>query len=81
MATTIEAEDAFDLASRSRIASPTLLIAGGRDRFYDRSLIEQTAALIPSCHLSWHPARGHITVVSSPRAIAEVLGFIDHPRA
>jgi pimeloyl-ACP methyl ester carboxylesterase len=81
MATTIEAEDAFDLASRSPIASPTLLIAGGRDRFYDRSLIEETAALIPNCRLSWHPNRGHITVVSSPRALAEVLGFLGANRA
>ena len=60
MATTIEAEDTFDLANCPPIACPTLLVAGGRDRFYDRALIEETAALIPDCRLSWHPSsRAH----------------------
>jgi pimeloyl-ACP methyl ester carboxylesterase len=39
MATTIEAEDAFDLASsRSPIRAPTLILAGGEDRFYSPEL-------------------------------------------
>ncbi|HUA43676.1 MAG TPA: alpha/beta hydrolase [Solirubrobacteraceae bacterium] len=76
MATTIEAEDGFDLADCPTISRPTLLIAGGRDRFYDLAILEETAALIPGCRLSLHPRRGHITVTSSPRAIAEVLGFV-----
>ena len=79
MATTIEAEDSFDLAECPAIASPTLLIAGGRDRFYDLAILEETAALIPRCILSLHPRRGHITVTSSPRAIAEALQFLRVP--
>ena len=79
MATTIEAEDGFDLADCPTIASPTLLIAGGRDRFYDLAILEETAALIPGCRLSLYPRRGHITVTSSPRTIAEALGFLSEP--
>ena len=79
MATTIEAEDGFDLADCPTIASPTLLIAGGRDRFYDLAILKETAALIPGCRLSLHPRRGHITVTSSRRTIAEALGFLSEP--
>ena len=79
MATTIEAEDGFDLADCPDIASPTLLIAGGRDRFYGLDILEETAAQIRGCRLSLHPSRGHITVTSSPRTIAEALGFLSEP--
>ena len=58
MAITIDAEDSFDLAECPAIASPTLLIAGGRDRFYDLAILEETAALIPGCRLSLHPDAG-----------------------
>jgi pimeloyl-ACP methyl ester carboxylesterase len=77
MATTIEAEDAFDLAACPVLRSPTLLIAGGRDRFYEPELFHETVRLIPGCRLSLHPERGHVSVVSSPRTIAEALGFLN----
>jgi pimeloyl-ACP methyl ester carboxylesterase len=76
MATTIEAEDEFDLARLPQVQAPTLLVGGGRDRFYGRELFEETADLIPRCALKMHPKRGHITVVSDPRALAEVRGFL-----
>ncbi|HUA72472.1 MAG TPA: alpha/beta fold hydrolase [Solirubrobacteraceae bacterium] len=76
MATTIEAEDEFDLARCPTIRSRTLLIAGGRDRFYEPELFEETARLIPGCRLSLHPGRGHITVTATPRTVAEALGFL-----
>lgn len=78
MATTIEAEDEFDLARLPTVRAPTLLVGGGRDRFYDRSLFEQTAGLIPQCVLEMHPKRGHITVLSDPRAVAQIRGFLNH---
>jgi pimeloyl-ACP methyl ester carboxylesterase len=78
MATTMEAEDAFDLARLPAIAAPTLIIAGGRDRFYSRALFEETAALIPGSRLELFERRGHITVLSSPRALATGLGFLGH---
>jgi pimeloyl-ACP methyl ester carboxylesterase len=47
MATTIEAEDGFDLASCPvPIAAPTLIVAGRDDRFYSAALFRQTAQLI-----------------------------------
>ena len=76
MATTIEAEDGFDLAHCPTITSPSLLIAGGRDRFYDLAILEETAALIPGCRLSLQPRRGHITVTTNQRTIAEALRFL-----
>lgn len=78
MATTIEAEDEFDLARLPTVRAPTLLVGGGRDRFYDEELFEQTARLIPGCVLAIHPARGHITVLTDARAIAQIHGFLDH---
>jgi len=58
MATTIEAEDGFELADCPTIASPTLLIAGGRDRFYDLAIREETAALIPGAGCRCIPDAG-----------------------
>jgi pimeloyl-ACP methyl ester carboxylesterase len=79
MATTIEAEDAFDLARLPAVNAPALLVAGGRDRFYGTDLFAETARLIPDCRLELHPRRGHITVLASPRAVAQLRGFLDHP--
>ena len=78
MATTIEAEDEFDLARLPTVRAPTLLVGGGRDRFYDRGLFEETTRLIPGCVLEMHPKRGHITVLSDPRAVAQLRGFLNH---
>ena len=68
MATTIEAEDAFDLARcASPIAAPTLLVAGRDDRFYAPELFEETARLIPGCDLRVLDGKGHITALSDAR--------------
>jgi pimeloyl-ACP methyl ester carboxylesterase len=80
MATTIEAEDEFDLARLPLVRAPTLLVGGGRDRFYDGKLFEQTARLIPGCVVEMHPERGHITVLSDPRAVAQIRGFLNHDK-
>jgi pimeloyl-ACP methyl ester carboxylesterase len=80
MATTIEAEDEFDLAGLPTVRAPTLLVGGGRDRFYDQELFEETARLIPGCVLEMHPQRGHITVLSDPRAVAQIRGFLNHAK-
>jgi pimeloyl-ACP methyl ester carboxylesterase len=81
MATTIEAEDEFDLARLPTVRAPTLLVGGGGDRFYDGELFEQTAQLIPGCVLEMHPKRGHITVLSDARAVAQIHGFLNHDRS
>jgi pimeloyl-ACP methyl ester carboxylesterase len=76
MATMIEAEDEFDLAGLPPITAPTLLVAGGRDRFYGPGLLADTAALIPDCHVEIHPGFGHVTVLWYPKAIAQVFAFL-----
>jgi pimeloyl-ACP methyl ester carboxylesterase len=76
LAVTIEAEDDFDLSRLPTVRAPTLLVGGGRDRFYDYDLFAETAALIPACRVEMHPRRGHITVLSDPRAVAQIRGFL-----
>jgi pimeloyl-ACP methyl ester carboxylesterase len=63
MATTIEAEDAFDLARCPPVRAPTLILAGRDDRFYAPALFAETAALIPGADLRVFAGRGHITVM------------------
>jgi pimeloyl-ACP methyl ester carboxylesterase len=74
---TLDAEDGFDLANcNGTIRAPTLIVAGGRDRFYSRELFEQTTQLIPHSRLYVRPRRGHTSVTFDPRAIAAIQGFL-----
>lgn len=76
LATTIEAEDSFDLADLPTVSALTLIIAAAHDRFYPRALFEETAQLIPKAHLHVVARRGHITVLNDRRARATVAGFL-----
>ena len=77
MATTIEAEDAFDLATcRSPIRAPTLILAGSADRFYSPELFTETARLIPGSRLRMFEGRGHVTVARHPEWSREIERFI-----
>ena len=77
MATAIEAEDAFDLAScRSPIRASTLILAGGADRFYGPELFAETAQLIPGSRLRVFEHRGHITVTMHPQWAREIEHFL-----
>lgn len=77
LAATLEAEDGFDLAMCNQpIAAKTLIVVGGRDRFYNPELFTATAALIPDSHLRLFPRRGHISVASDPRAQATIAQFL-----
>jgi pimeloyl-ACP methyl ester carboxylesterase len=81
MATTIEAEDAFDLASsRSPIRAPTLILAGGEDRFYSPELFAETARLIPRSRLRVFEGRGHLTASRHPEWAPEIDRFIAEGR-
>jgi pimeloyl-ACP methyl ester carboxylesterase len=74
---TLDAEDAFDLARCERaIRAPTLIVAGGRDRFYSRDLLDQTRRLIPGSTVCVRPHRGHITVTFDRKAVAAIAGFL-----
>lgn len=81
MATMIEAEDEFDLAGLPAIEAPTVLIAGGRDRFYGPDLLADTAALIPDCHMEIYPRLGHVSLLWYPKAVAQVLRFLGAERS
>ena len=76
LATTIEAEDDFDLARLPAIRAPALILAGADDRFYTPELFTETARLIPGSTLRLLDGRGHITVMRDRRfrkALAEFL--------
>jgi pimeloyl-ACP methyl ester carboxylesterase len=77
VATTIEAEDGFDLAAcRAPITAPTLIIAGRDDRFYSPALFEQTARLIEGSRLHLISGRGHITVTRDRSFAATLAAFL-----
>jgi pimeloyl-ACP methyl ester carboxylesterase len=76
MATTIEAEDEFDLAGRAPIQAPTLILAGRDDRFYAPELFAETARLIPDSRLCLLDGRGHMTVMRDRRFRAELTSFL-----
>jgi pimeloyl-ACP methyl ester carboxylesterase len=77
MATTIEAEDAFDLAlCRTPIRAPTLILAGGADHWYTPELFAETARLIPGSRLRVFEGRGHVTVYRHPEWAGEVERFL-----
>ncbi len=78
LAATIEAEDNFDLrACAAPIQAATLVISGGRDRFYPMALIEQTTALIPSSRMVLEPEHGHMTVTGVPAVHEAILDHLD----
>ena len=77
LATTIEAEDGFDLARCERtITAPTLIIAGDRDRFYPGWLLDETGQLIPGSILQRVPRHGHLTVMTTPRLVPIVRAHL-----
>jgi pimeloyl-ACP methyl ester carboxylesterase len=76
MATTIEAEDDFDLAAcRSPIRAPTTILVGSADAFYAPELFAETARLIPGSRLRVFEGRGHITVGKDPDWPREIERF------
>jgi pimeloyl-ACP methyl ester carboxylesterase len=77
LATTIEAEDAFDLADLAPIRAPTLIVGGADDRFYTPELLRETAALIEGSRLELVPGRGHITVLWAPEYREGVPAFLN----
>jgi pimeloyl-ACP methyl ester carboxylesterase len=76
MATTIEAEDAFDLASSPTIKAPTLIVAGREDRFYAPELFEETTQLIPGSELHLLDGKGHITALQDKRMLEAVARLL-----
>jgi pimeloyl-ACP methyl ester carboxylesterase len=80
LAATMEAEDGFDLAACDRaIEAMTLIVGGGRDRFYNADLFRETAALIPRSQLQVIRRRGHVSVTTDRRTQAMIAGFLLAP--
>lgn len=78
----IETEAGIEFDSRAvlpDITTPVLLIAGERDRFFPRTVIEETAALIPHCTLIVHRNQGHMEVANDSRTVREVLRYASTP--
>jgi pimeloyl-ACP methyl ester carboxylesterase len=77
LATTLEAEDAFDLTRcAGTVQAPTLVVGGAKDRFYSRAVLTETAALIEGAELMLVPGRGHVTVMSDRHARDRVAAFL-----
>ena len=77
MIATIEAEDAFDLRGRLQdIAAPTLIIGGGRDRFYPAALFRETVAGLPDARLVLYENRAHGGTFADRRFGRDVVAFV-----
>jgi pimeloyl-ACP methyl ester carboxylesterase len=75
--TLIAAEDAFDAGpDLHRITAPTLVVAGGRDRFYTPELFRQTARGIPHARLALYPSKSHFATITHPGAIHVISEFL-----
>lgn len=71
------AEDTFDLCGRlADITTPTLVIAGDRDRLYPPDLARRTADGIRGATLHVYRNRMHHTVTRDPRFTADVTAFL-----
>ncbi len=80
MAALIAAEDAFDLRARlGDVRAPTLVVAGGRDPYYDAGAFEQVARGVHDGRLVRFARRGHGTVAADPRFVAAVARFLLAP--
>src|SRR4051794_27075704 len=77
MATTIEAEDDFDLAHLDPIQAPTLIVVGSEDRFYSVDLFKETSRLIPNSRLRIFDGRGHVTSTMHKEWGPEIVRFLD----
>jgi pimeloyl-ACP methyl ester carboxylesterase len=59
-----------------RVAAPTLVLAGDRDRIFPFDDVLAAARLVPDCEVRRFPGRGHVGMASSPRVPGEVLTFV-----
>ena len=74
---TLEAEDAFDVGEDlSRVSSPTLVIGGGKDRFYASRLFAETAAGVVDGRVHLFPSWGHGRTAASSATTHLELGFL-----
>lgn len=76
----VETQAELDYDARhvlSQIGVPVLIIAGDRDNYLPRELIEETAQGIPDCTVIWHKGKGPAQTIRAKRSAGEVLAFLD----
>jgi pimeloyl-ACP methyl ester carboxylesterase len=74
----VEAEAEATADARDILPSinvPILLVVGDEDGYFPRSVVEETARLIPSCTLLLRADQGHMRVASDPDVSREILAF------
>lgn len=77
LAALVEAEDGYDVRARlGEVRAPTLVVAGGRDPYYDAGAFEQVARGVPDGRLVRFPRRGHVTVALDRRFAPTVAAFL-----
>ena len=77
MIATIRAEDAFDIGKQlGEISAPTLVVGGGRDRFYPPELFRETANGIPDARLVLYQDRAHGGTFADRRFGRDVVAFL-----
>jgi pimeloyl-ACP methyl ester carboxylesterase len=77
MIVSIRAEDAFDIGGGlGEISAPTLVIGGGRDRFYPTELFRETAEGIPNARLIIYRDRAHGGTFADRRFGRDVVAFL-----
>ncbi len=75
---TVDAEDGFDLTARlPTVTARTLVVGGGRDRFYGTDLFRETATGLSQGRMLLHPQKGHIGAHSCRETVQYVLRFLD----
>lgn len=74
---TLDAEDAFDVATDLlNITAPTLVIGGAKDTLYNRELFERTAAGVKDGRVHIFPNFGHARASGSSATTHLSLGFM-----
>lgn len=80
MAALIAAEDEYDVRARvGEVRAPTLVVAGGRDPYYDAGAFEHVARGVADGRLVRFARRGHATVAADPRFAPTVARFLLAP--
>ena len=59
-----------------RISAPTLVVGGGRDRFYPAELFRETARMMPNPHLVIYEDRAHGGTFADRRFGRDVIAFL-----
>jgi pimeloyl-ACP methyl ester carboxylesterase len=75
--TLVEAEADYDVRERlGRVASPVLVVSGGRDFFYPLALANETVRRLPDATHIVYPERSHAGVALHPRFARDVGDFL-----